>query len=165
MPGARAHPRFRRLDTAVARRRTSRSQRRRPARPAGPRACRASHATASPGNRPPLAEHIIFAFSSPYVPNRFLIESNRQREKTKVQRLKEYKRLKEIEAKLAAERQKETRITAGKTPVRTNLSSPAVTGKARTKAAATVGLSENTAEKGLAVLNLAESGGKEAQKA
>ena len=112
-----------------------------------------------------MAEHIIFAFSSPYVPNRFLIESNRQREKTKVQRLKEYKRLKEIEAKLAAERQKETRITAGKTPVRTNLSSPAVTGKARTKAAATVGLSENTAEKGLAVLNLAESGGKEAQKA
>jgi hypothetical protein len=75
----------------------------------------------------------------------------RQRVKTKVQRLREYKRLNEIEAALAKERERE----GGQKKGRTNLSDP---GRARTKAAAMVGLSENTAEKGLAVLNKAESG-------
>src|SRR5208282_3556447 len=142
-----------RPDTAGGRRRTSRSPHQRRARPVAARACRASRANASLGIPPPSAEHIIFALSSPHVPDRFLIESNRQREKTKVQRLKEYKRLKEIEAKLAKEREK-----AGKKIERDPRTKLSVGGRARTKAAATVGLSENTAEKGLAVLNLAEKG-------
>lgn len=95
---------------------------------------------------------------------RFLIESNRQREKTKVQRLREYKRLKEIEAKLAAERQKESRAKPGEradrreVSVRPKLDAPRSKGRADTRAAVTVGLKRSTAEKGLEVLNRAERG-------
>jgi ParB-like chromosome segregation protein Spo0J len=96
---------------------------------------------------------------------RFLIESNRHREKTKAQRIKEYKRLKEIEKELAKLRQRAHAETApGKKSLRTNLST-VNKGRARTHAAATVGLSENTAEKGLAVLNRAEAGDVKAKSA
>jgi hypothetical protein len=52
---------------------------------------------------------------------RFLIEANRQRVKTKVQRLQEYKRLKEIETSLAKERQQEQLKRGKDSPVRANL--------------------------------------------
>jgi hypothetical protein len=95
---------------------------------------------------------------------RFLIEANRQRVKTKVQRLQEYKRLKEIETVLAKERQKATQVKSGKAPVRANLPGPQE-GRAREKAAETVGLKPRTAEKGLAVLNRAEAGDQKARAA
>jgi hypothetical protein len=82
---------------------------------------------------------------------------NRQRVKTKVQRLQEYKRLKEIESSLAKERQREHARTApGTKSLVANL--PEVNAPAREKAADTVGLKPRTAEKGLAVLNTAEAG-------
>lgn len=77
--------------------------------------------------------------------------------KTKVQRLQEYKRLKEIETVLAKDRQREHAKTApGKKSVTPKLAE--VSGDARDRAAETVGLKRGTAEKGLAVLNRAESG-------
>ncbi len=98
----------------------------------------------------------------------FLIESNRQREKTKVQRLREYKRLKEIEAKLAAERQKESQAKSGEkigSKARANLRAPSEprgrSNRSDERAAATVGLKPRTAEKGLEILNRAERGGAE----
>ena len=95
---------------------------------------------------------------------RFLIEANRQRVKTKVQRLQEYKRLKEIETALAKERQREHANTApGKKSLAASL--PQVNGEAREKAAETVGLKPRTAEKGLAVLNRAEAGDPKAKAA
>lgn len=78
----------------------------------------------------------------------FLIEANRQRVKTKVRRLQEYKRLKEIETAFAKERQKQGKA---------KLPDPKKSGQAREKAAETVGLKPRTAEKGLAVLNRAEA--------
>jgi hypothetical protein len=80
---------------------------------------------------------------------RFLIESNRQQVKTKAQRLREFKRLKEIETTLAKEREKVGRA---------KLPHPESAGRAKDKAAATAGLKPRTAEKGLAALNKAESG-------
>jgi hypothetical protein len=81
---------------------------------------------------------------------RFLIEANRQRVKTKVQRLQEYKRLKEIESALAKEREharKTQRTTKANLPESSK-------GQARDKAAETVGLKPRTAEKGLAILKI-----------
>jgi hypothetical protein len=96
----------------------------------------------------------------------FLIESNRQREKTRVQRLKEYKHLKEIEAKLADERKRATQIKAGKAPVRAKLRTPPTReSRSDEKAAKTAGLKPRTAEKGLEVLNRAESGDTKAKEA
>jgi hypothetical protein len=96
---------------------------------------------------------------------RFLIEANRQRVKSKVQRLQEYKRLKEIETALAKERQREHAQTApGKKSLRANVPE-VISGRAREHAADTVGLKPRTAEKGLAVLNRAESGDVRAQAA
>jgi hypothetical protein len=89
-----------------------------------------------------------------------LIESNRQREKTKVQRLREYKRLKEIEAKLAAERKKATQIQNGNSLVRANLPQPDEGGRSRDKAAATADLKPRIAEKRLAVLDPACAAGR-----
>jgi hypothetical protein len=95
---------------------------------------------------------------------RFLIESNRQRVKTKAQRLREYKRLKEIETSLAKERQREHAKTApGKKSLRANLPHLESAGKARDKAAAIAGLKPRTAEKGLAVLNKADADDLKAQ--
>lgn len=82
----------------------------------------------------------------------------------KVQRLQEYKRLKEIETVLAKERQKATQVKSGKTPVRASLPTPQE-GRAREKAADTVGLKPRTTEKGLAVLNRAEAGDPKARAA
>ncbi len=93
---------------------------------------------------------------------RFLIESNRQREKTKVQRLREYKRLKEIETILAAERKKATLKKGSKKPDTPKL---AERGEARKRAAEAVGLKPRTAEKGLTVLEKAESGDEKAKEA
>jgi hypothetical protein len=73
-----------------------------------------------------------------------------------VQRLQEYKRLKEIETTLAKARQKQGRA---------KLPHPESKGKAREKAAETVGLKPRTAEKGLAVLNRAEAGDPKAKAA
>jgi hypothetical protein len=92
---------------------------------------------------------------------RFLIESNRQRVKTKAQRLREFKRLKEIEDVLAKERKREGARAAGSGKDRANLPTPS--GRAIEKAAAIVGLKPRTAEKGLAVLNKAEAGDAKAQ--
>lgn len=94
---------------------------------------------------------------------RFLIESNRQRVKTKVQRLRECQRLQAIEAKLAADRKKSTEIKAGKTPVGANLRAPSDRGRAIEKAAAFVGFKTRTAEKGLIVLSRADAGDSRAQ--
>jgi hypothetical protein len=66
------------------------------------------------------------------------------------------KKLKEIEAKLAAERKKETQAKPGEKvgtrKVVPNLAQP----RAAKRAAETVGLKRSTAEKGLAILNRAE---------
>jgi hypothetical protein len=126
------------------------------------------------GRRPSQTQDIIFALCSPSnfgkemelweVPareahvdgidaERFLIEANRQRVKTKVQRLQEYKRLKEIETALAKERQQEQLKRGKDSPVRANLPQRE-NGKARDKAAETVGLKPRTAEKGLAILKI-----------
>jgi hypothetical protein len=98
---------------------------------------------------------------------RFLIESNRQREKTKTQRLREYKRLKEIETALAAERKKASQAKPGEKvgtrKVPANL--PERKGEARESAARTAGLKPRTAEKGLAVLNRADAGDQKAKEA
>jgi hypothetical protein len=94
---------------------------------------------------------------------RFLIESNRQRVKTKAQRLREYKRLKEIEEKFADERKKESLKRGTERPVRAKLPTREELGRARDKAAAIAGLKPRTAEKGLAVLNKADSGDPKAQ--
>lgn len=69
---------------------------------------------------------------------RLLIESNRQRVKTKEQLAREYEVLKRIESELAKERQK-----MGKA----NLPDPQTAGQARDKAAEAVGLKAKTAEK------------------
>ena len=95
---------------------------------------------------------------------RFLIEANRQRVKTKVQRLQEYKRLKEIEAALAKDRQIAAQKNKRGESVRASLPEQNG-GRAREKAAETVGLKPRTAEKGLAVLNRAEAGDRKAQAA
>jgi hypothetical protein len=96
------------------------------------------------------------------------IKSNRQREKTKVQRLREYKRLKEIETALAVERKKATQIQKnGKTFKNEDTANlpERKKGESRQRAADAVGLKSRTAEKGLAVLNRAEAGDTEAQEA
>lgn len=87
---------------------------------------------------------------------RFLIESNRQRVKTKAQRLREFKRLKEIEEVLAKERKREGARAAGSGKDSAKLRTPS--GRAVEKAASTAGLKPRTAEKGLAVLNKADAG-------
>ncbi len=95
---------------------------------------------------------------------RFLIESNRQRAKTKAQRLREFKRLKEIEAVFAKERQREHAKTApGKKSLSANLRTVSNSGRAVEKAAASAGLKPRTAEKGLAVLNKADAGDAKAE--
>jgi hypothetical protein len=87
-----------------------------------------------------------------------LIEANRQRVKSKVQRLQEYKRLKEIESALAKERERE----GGRMKGKANLPD-ASKGQSRDKAAETAELKPRTAEKGLAVLNRAEAGDQKAK--
>ena len=62
-----------------------------------------------------------------------------------------------IESALAAERKKATQIKDGKTPVPANLPEPS-RGESRRRAAEAVGLKPRTAEKGLAILEKAESG-------
>jgi hypothetical protein len=121
-------------------------------------------------NRGSTSEHQSLSLASLYCvegtchleAERFLIESNRQRAKAKVQRLREYKKPKEIEAKLAAERQKEQLRRGKESPVPKNFSER---GESGTRAAKMVGLSRPTAEKGLAVLNRAEAGDEKAMHA
>lgn len=78
-----------------------------------------------------------------------------------MQRLQEYKRLKEIETALAKERQQEQLKRGKARPVTASL--PERRGEAREKAPEIVGLKPRTAEKDLAVLNRAEAGDPKAQ--
>lgn len=107
---------------------------------------------------------------------RFLIEANRYREKNKGQRIREYQKLKEIETALAKEREREAGREGGKSKGRANLPHPSEgtvranlhtpnAGRAREHAAVQVGLKPRTAEKGLAVLERAESGDPKAARA
>lgn len=82
----------------------------------------------------------------------------------KAQRLQEYKRLKEIETVLAKDRKIAAQKNKRAASVRANLPEQSE-GRAREKAAETVGLKPRTAEKGLAVLNRAEAGDPKAKAA
>ena len=92
---------------------------------------------------------------------RFLIESNRQRVKTKAQRPREFKRLKEIETVLAKERLREGGRSGGSGKPSLNLDK--ASGRAIEKAAHAVGLKRGTVTKELAVLNKADAGDPKAQ--
>lgn len=87
---------------------------------------------------------------------RFLIEANRQRIKTKEHLTREYSALKRIESELAKERQK-----MGKA----NLPDPKTAGQARDKAAEAVGLKPKTADKIEKIVKKADAGDAAARKA
>jgi hypothetical protein len=80
--------------------------------------------------------------------------------------LREYKRLKEIETALAAERKKATLKKGKEKPEKPDTPNLAERkGESRKRAAETVGLKRTTAEKGLAVLNRADAGDQKAKEA
>jgi ParB-like chromosome segregation protein Spo0J len=95
----------------------------------------------------------------PLIQEKILIESNRQRVKTSLQKLREGRELIRIEKELAKQRQAtlNNRETAG------GKITTSETGKSRDKAAAVVGLSGRTLEKGIAVLEAADAGDETAQ--
>jgi ParB-like chromosome segregation protein Spo0J len=87
---------------------------------------------------------------------KYLIEANRQRKKTPEQRGREFTELKRIEAALAKERQKTLNNAGGKITT-------SETGKARDKAAKTVGVGARTAEKIEKIVQKADSGDSKAR--
>lgn len=93
----------------------------------------------------------------------FLIESNRQRIKTKGQIAREASELLRIEQALAAERQKTTRIKSGKPPARP--SEGHTEGRATEVVAGKLGQSKNTVEKEVQIVRAAEAGDQKAKDA
>ena len=101
---------------------------------------------------------------TPLEAERFLIECNRQRVKSKGQKIKEYQKLKEIEEELSKQRQREHGGTApGKPRSLAAESNGSDEGESRVRAAKQVGLGVESAEKGLKILKEAGSGNAKAR--
>lgn len=91
----------------------------------------------------------------------FLIESNRQREKTAEQRGREFKELKRIEADILAQQESERKKAGNLTRTQANLPKSS---EARDIAAEKAGLKSRTAEKLEQIVDAADKGNKQARK-